>query len=319
MASKGQANLDRANETARAVFQDVLGSQPTGVGAMLCERYSTGAENDNLVTSVALATVREWLGEKQATDIQSFRQLVTLTSFEYTIQLPRKTVEYDQTGAVGRVIGDAFRNAMSDGGFVDKIVFDKLTSASGAGPTGFDSAALIADSHTLGGSTNDNLTTSALSFSTYDSGVQAMQGFLRADGQPMSVFPRKLVVGPKLRKIALEIAQNASRMTGLAGDGTVDGGTRVAAATIENVFRGDNIDVALWSRLAGTQDDYWYLVDDSRPSRPMMLKVERDFELVEKTRMEDDLRFFEDKYTWSVEGDLVAAAGAYPTIYGGVL
>lgn len=316
MGAKNSANLNTANTAARAIFDDVLNTIAPGPAAMFVDEYSTGSDRDSLVFGSALNAIREWTGAKEFGNFEMFSQSVVLTTYEDSFSLPRKFVDYDTTGAVGRMLSQKIEASLANAD--DKIIFDALVGSSGAGPTGFDALSLINDSHSLGGSTYDNKTTSALTFSTYDSGVQAMMGFKAANAEPLNVFPTHLVVGPKLRKQALEIAGNAERLVAVDNSGA-ESGTRVAASSIGNVFKGDNIDVVVWNRLTGTQDDYWYLMDLSKPSKPLCLKRERGYELIDQTDMDDPQRFAVDQYVWSIEGDLKVVAGAWPLIYAGIL
>ncbi len=317
MGSKGEANLQTANTQARVEFEEVLNTWQPGVLSLLAEEYSTGSDRDSLVFGTGLNTIREWLGPREWGSMEWFAQSVVLTTFEDTVDLPRKLVDYDTTGAVAKSLASKFREALSNGD--DKILFDTLISASGAGPTAFDGIALISASHSLGGVTYSNTTTSAMSFATLDGGIQAMQGFKTAAGEPLNIFPTHLVCGPKLRKLALDFAANARRVKGIKASGEEGTTSNVAAAAIENVFAGDNINVIISNRFTGTYDDYWYLADLSKPSKPLMLKNERQWEMHAKTSMTDEKRFNQDRYEWGIECDKKVAAGAWPCIYGGIV
>lgn len=321
MAGKNTSNLETANTVARVAFDEVINTLAPAQSDLFTERYSTGAENDDLVLMTFLNTHREWLGSREYGNLEAFKQDVKLKTYEDTFDLPRKTVDYDRSGVVSRALEAKIRGTVQHGD--DKIIFDSLVSASGAGPTGFDGVSLINDSHTLGGTTYDNKTTSALSFSTYDSAIVAMQGFKAANGEPLNIHPTHLVVGPKLRRIAMEITGANERIAYVSQTGAESlpgsGNSAIAAGGIPNVFMGDGVTVVVSERLTGTQDDYWYLMDLSKPAKPMMLKEERQWELIPKTEMDDDRRFALDLYVWGIEADKAPAAGAWPTIYGGIL
>ena len=317
MALKNQANLDTARTVAQEKFDEVFNTIAAGQSSLFTDTYSTGSETDELVFVTFLNTVREWLGAKEYGNFEAFKQSISLTTYEDSFGLSRRLVDYDSSGAAtGRAIQQKIVSARQNSD--DKLVFDSLVSNSGGGPTGFDGVSLINDSHSLGGSTYDNKTTSALSVSTFNDAIVAMQGFKAANGEPLNIFPTTLVVGPKLRKLAFDIAQNAERVAAVDASGD-EGGTSIAAATIPNVFRGDNIDVIVSPRLTGTYDDYWYLMDLSKTDKPMLMKSEREWELIDKTDMRDDDRFNKDMYVWSIEADKKVAAGAWPLIYGGIV
>jgi len=320
MGLKNKTNLDTANTVAEEKFGETFDGVAPGVWQLFAEVMSTGAERDNLVFASMLNSMREWLGAKEYGNLEAFSQTVILTKYELSLALERFRVEYDTTGAVGRALARWIENAR--GNSDDKILFDSLVSNSGEGPVGFDAVNLIDASHSLGGTTYSNKATSALSFSTYDSAIQTMMGYKTAALEPLNIFPTHLVVGPKLRKVALEITGADDRVQGVDATNSVgDEGatlTSVAAVSRVNVFRGQQ-DVVIWNRLTGTQDDYWYLLDLSKSDRPMIMKTERDWELISATDPTDSSRMSNDRYLYSIEADKALAAGAWPTIYGGIL
>lgn len=316
--SKNSSNLDVARTVAREAFTDVYHSlAPSPVVEALCGEYSTGAEIDNLSFGAGLNAIREWLGAKEYGSVEFFKQTVNLTKYERSLPLPRTLVEYDPGGQVATTLRAWIEETLASAD--DKIVFDILTASSGGGPTGFDGVSLINDSHTFGSQTHDNKVTTALSPANYDAAYQLMTAYKSAAGEPLNIVPDTIIVGPKLRKTALDIAVNARLLQGMAADGTLDTGTRIATAAIDNVYQGDQLRVIVWRRLVSTQDDYWYLVDTSKTSKALALKRERAYELIEMTDMDSPARFSHDEYEWSVEGDLTVAAGAPPVILGGIV
>lgn len=321
MGYENRANLDEANAVAQALFDQAVNGPNKVTSELFTQTFSDGSDYSEVVFASSLAGIREWSGDKEFSSLEAFNLAVRLKSYEASLSIPRLKVDYDKTGATEKALA-AF--AAKAAGFKDKIIFDSLTSNSGLGPVGFDGTNLISTTHAMGGQTSvSNKTTSALSFSTYDTAFQAMSVFKGADSEPLGITPTHLVCGPKLKKTALEIAGGADRVVSVKNTGAFfDEGTTsasiVGAASRMNVFQGE-ITVVIWDRLTGTQDDYWYLMDLSKGDMPMLLKEERPLELISQTEMDHDGRFNTDDYRWSIEGDLAPAAGAYPLIYGGIL
>ncbi len=316
MGLKGRANLDAARETARAAFDDVLQGRALGTGMLLAESYKTGTSTDNALVAQAQATIREWIGEKHIDSLEAFKQAVVLTKYEHTLSLDRFDLIYEQPEILGRAVRGMISSAMTAGD--DKIVFDSLTSASGDGPTCFSGDPMFSTSHTLSGTTYVNKTTSALSVPTYDTAYATMTKYASPGADPMLVRPTHLIVGPDNRKQAFEIANVKDRHVALDAGG-LESGTRVAATSIGNVFSGDGIDVIVWERLAGTQANYWYLADLSKESKPLFVKNERDWELIEQTDMDSPQRFSLDKFVWSVEADKKVSPAMFLLMYAGIL
>lgn len=312
---KNDSNRDVANTVARLAYEEVYASLQATPIMQIVESYSTGSDSDDHLFGVALNNFREWVGAKEFGNFQIYKQDVFLKTYERSFELPRKQVDYDTTGAVAQMLASTIRNTLEVA--TESLIFSTLVSASGAGPTSFDGQALISNSHTIGDESYDNLTTAALSPSAYDAAQVAMMGWKSAAGDPLAVFGDLLIVGPKNRRIAFDIAGNPQRVAAVDNSGA-ESGTRVAAATVPNYFAGDNCSVLVWPRLVGTYADYWYLADTTKPSKPIILKEESDWQLIEKTDRKDDARYERDVYQWSLESDKTVAAGAPATIYGGL-
>src|SRR5689334_22146021 len=116
----------------------------------------------------------------------------------------------------------------------------------------------------------------------------------------------------------MEITKSTDRILAVDNAGA-ETGTRVAAAGITNVYGRAQVELVGWDKLTWTQDDYWYLMDLSRPEKPMILARQRDFETVVMDGPNDDNMFHLDKWEASVTADMSPAAGYWPTIYGGIL
>jgi phage major head subunit gpT-like protein len=314
-----QDKLAAAETAFRVGFDDIFSAPPSSVAMGFTEKLA----GDKLTTEIDLAAdadgkPEEWLEGKIFGGYRGYAYSLPFRSWSVNKSLKRKTVEYGSE-AVGRA-AKRFSQWASDR-FYDKLLHDALFLASGTGPLGFDGVRLFSASHPNGaaGATQSNTTSSALSASTFDAAMQAMRSFRQENGESFEVEPTHLVVGPKLWRTACEIAKSDVRLVAVDNSGA-ESGTRVAAAAIPNVLAGV-VQVVLDRRmpLGSTQDDYWYLMDLSRESKPLVIVEHRAPVLLSKIDMNDDNRFFRDEYLWSIEADLSPGAGAWPLIYGGIL
>ena len=313
-----KAKFDGANTTfverATALF--------AGGGAGAWQGFTDVIASDGLTTDVVTAAVTNVLREytyssKQFGNLQAFKLSIPFRKFEFSLELSRETVQYDKSGAVGKAINAALTEAARNG--TDKIIFDELVQASGVGPIGFDGVALLSTAHTISGSSQSNKGTAALSHDTFNTAVVAMESFVGANGLPLGIKPTTLVVGPKLQKIAKEITQSNERSIPVAATGLEAYASAVFGSTIPNVYGGGQVELVIWDKLNGTQDDYWYLMDLSRAEKPMLLARQRDFETVVMDAPNSDVMFSIDRWQASVTADMSPAAGYWPTIYGGIL
>lgn len=292
----------------------------TGGFALITRNVTTDAKKLDISTFGPGPVVRQWVGSKVYEQFRHYDHEVEVKNYEKSIALSANDVRYDPSGAIARKLNAWFGTAGESD--IDKLVHDAIVSNSGTGPTGYDGVTMLSDSHPHlnGGSGHDNLTTSALSFSTYDAGVQAMSSLRDEKDKPMMLFPTLLRVGPKNRKIALEIAKNAERILPVSAAGVEATSTVVSVTTIPNIFQGDNIAVEINNRYVGAYDDYWDLVDASSQDRlPMGWMDNRSPEIISMDDPKDDNRFHRNEYLYSVELDGSAFCGFFPSIYGGRL
>lgn len=312
-----QSKIDAANATFRAVMSELFTDVQTGLDALLSERISAaGALSATLIVEDYLGTWAEFIGPRVTSVSRAYSQTVTLTTWEQTMRIARKQMAYDPTGVVAQRL-QRFLSAQAS--YYDTLVFDSLVSASGAGPTGYDGVALIATTHPNGPSGNQsNKGTTALSQASFDTAFTAMTSIQRENGQPFNVVPKTLLVGPKLRQLALQITQSDIRGQAVANDG-LEAGTRIGTAGVSNVYRGV-VDLVISPKLVGTQDDYWYLLGEGPGGMKPLIFLEgmapteqMDVALDSPTVMQ------RDAFTYGLIADAQVGAGAWQCIYGGIL
>ena len=318
-----QSKLDVANTAVvdrfNALFTD---SSANGQLESIVDVISANTLNTEIAFASPTCTWSRWLSEKTMSSLKAFKQSIEFRRYHYSIEVDRKDLAYDQSGVVGRHIGAQMAKAKGEH---VKIIADEMFTASGAGPTGYDGVAWLSTAHPMAdGSTQSNKTTSALSFTTYDAAYQAMTSYLGHNGQPLGIVPDTLIVGPKNRKIALDIA-GPSRPVSVQNSGVfneqgsgVGGTAQVGGIVLPNVFQGE-IKVIVSDRLVGTQDDYAYLMCTSLPDKPFLMVEQRAPELISMFDMNSPLRFTQDKFQWSVETDCCPAPGFPLLTYGFIL
>jgi phage major head subunit gpT-like protein len=325
MGITNQSFVDAASTTFHAKFDELFEKGTPGFFRYFTEVIPTKSKVNEIDLLEAMPVIREWLGAKEFISIRASKLSATVKKYEKSFEIDRLDVQADQTGLTGRRIA-AFLN--SDGGQVyDKIVSDALVSNSGDGPVGYDGVNLISTAHPRGPSGNQsNKSTTALSFGQHDSIMQAGMGLRDERGEPFGISYDVMMVGPKNMRLGMEITQSSERIIGIAGDGSLDSGTRVAATTIPNVwgpgtqvYGGGPMTLLVNPRLVGTQDDYYYYFDTKKGAMPIVLFEFRSPEAIEQMQMDSEARFLLDKFRASVECDVVATAGAWQTVYAGIL
>ena len=314
-----QANLDAANTAFVAKFDEVFTNRAPGPWSTYTEVLQTGSKINTLEVLESMPVVRKWVGPKVFQAIRSSYLSATVEKYEKSFSIDRLDLEADKLGMIGRRISSFMGG---DGAEIyDKICFETLVSASGAGPTCYDGLALFSTSHVRSaGTTWSNKTTSALSFSVHDTIMQAGESRQDDNGEPIRTAFDTLIVGPKNRKTAMEITQSTERLAAVDNSGA-ESGTRVAASTIPNVFGGGSMTVVVDPRLTGTYDDYYYYVDSKMGPKGLVLFEFRapEPQTPDSNGMGGYTRFNFDRFDYSVEADFVVTAGSPHVIYAGIL
>jgi len=313
-----QDKLDAASVTFEQRLQDIFENGAPGFWTEFTERVPAKSKKIQVDFLGAMPKLRKWVGPKEFQVMRPYEFVATLEKYEKSWEFDRMDVEYDQTGLVNRRINAALADV---GRWYDTIATDTLV----ANPTGYDGVGLYSSSHPHGpsGATQSNTTTSALSFSTFETAMVNFQLLADEQGEPFDMEAITLMTGPKLWPIAMEIIEADAKPVGVdagnnfrqPGDAA---GTNVAATTRYNVWQG-KVRYVLNRRLRGTYDDYWYLFGKITGAPPILLYVGRDPQAVRKDRMEDDQRFNNDIYQYSVESDATGVAGAWQATYAGIL
>jgi len=151
-----------------------------------------------------LPGMREWIGPRVANNIESKALVIPNKKYEGTIEIEREDIEDDKTDLYRniRVPGLAGEAAM----FPEQLVLQSLIT--GQTDLWADDVAFFSDSRKFGDATIDNLTTDALTATTFSNAYNKMASFLGHQSQPLYVQPFALVHGPALRTKAFEVCRD---------------------------------------------------------------------------------------------------------------
>jgi phage major head subunit gpT-like protein len=263
--------------------------------------------------------MRKWVGPRREQRLRAYAQRITLDPYEATLPISRMTLAYrDKQGQVADAIKQFLRN--------EQVAFDYTThqtyvSNSGAGPTGYDGVPLFSASHPHGPSSSTQSNTGSLAFSAanLDAVVATMTSYRFENDTPMRVTPTHVRVGPKLAMQAAAVVNSNTRIIAVNASGAEATSSVVAAAPVDNVFRG-MLQLIVDPNLIGTMDDWWEVLDLSKgDAKPMQLLVGRSPTPVHQDQMWADRRFQLDEFLYGLEGDWAAAAGMWAVAYRNIL
>lgn len=316
--------LDTASTTFHAMFDKAFAGAPPGVWATFTEKVETESEINEIDILGAMPVIREWKGAKIFRSIRAYSATAKLKSYESSLRIPFKKARYDRTTLVGRKIKQFMGVGGRGSAIYDKICTDALIAV--ATTTGYDGVAVYSTAHPHGpsGATQSNRSSTAFSFAQHDAVMQAGPAIQDEYGEPFGVAYNQLMVGPKLAKLAMEVTQSKERVVAVANDG-LEAGTRVAAASIPNVyggsalFTGGDMDLIINPRLVGAYDDYYFYFDRNFGTKPVILYEGRAVEPHEQTQMDSEGRFINNELRFSLECDVVGAPGDWHGTFAGIL
>jgi len=248
--------------------------------------------------------MQEWVGDRIVNNIESDNMTITNRKFEATIEIPREDIEDDQHGLYRPLARYLGQNAAAH---PDQLCYDALVANSNWA----DGSAFFLNNRTYGSNTIDNLSTSALSETEFESAIETMWSYVGHNNEPLNVRPTVLLVGPSQRDTAWDICQNEFRA--------------IVAADASSYVHGRNRNAGLVtpvvsSRLVGTYASNWYLLGEIAGIKGIVYQQRKVAEL-QDTRMTDDSDFvFEnDKYQMGVRSRGESFLSLPHLIFGGVV
>lgn len=187
---------------------------------------------------------REWIGERQWQQLEAHKFEVLNRLFEKSVVVPRDTLEDDTYGIYVPRVREA------GAGWFSMLRRLAITTAL-ANPICFNGKAIMAVDHSYrAGNTIANLTTDALSATSFEAALAASQGWQWANGEPMTTYWTHLYVGESLRTTAFNIVKN-SKIAVAVGE--------AAAVALDNPNQG-RVELEVLPEITGSQ---WLLVGSS--------------------------------------------------------
>lgn len=283
------ATLNAVFTNLRTDFNRAFEDAPTQWQEVAMRAPSTGAQNDYKWLS-EFPRMRKWIGDKVIKSLEAFGYTIVNDDWEATVEVDRNHIDDDALGIYGPQAAMAGYSAKQ---LPDEIVFELLDK--GFINLCFDKQYFFDVDHPVGTASVSNKGTAALSVATqaaamasFGAARTAMRKFKDEDGRPLNVRPNKLVVPPALEDTANALVTN---------DRLEDGKT--------NPYKG-TLTVVVEARLSS--DTAWFLLDTSKPIKPIIYQERKAPVFVQQTNPESDDVFKRKKYKYGAEA---RAAGGY--------
>lgn len=245
--------------------------------------------------------MREFIDERRPAGLGSESTSIEDKVFESTLAVHRKAIEDDQLDLIRlRIQEMASRVSLHR----HQMVVEAL--ATGDSQEVYDGNNFFA-SRTVGSSTFTNVTDDALDDAAIRAAVSSMMSVRDETDTPMGITPDTLLVGPNLMWTAMELVQSPVVVK------------ESAATNFLNVFQG-KLRVIVSPFLTGDYASKWFVLDTSRPVRPVIMQQRSDVP-VEFTALEagsgSEAAFMRDQYLYGVRGRYNVGFGLWQLAYGG--
>ena len=281
----------------KTTFNNAFAAAPSVWEKIAMKVPSTTGQNDYAWLS-AFPKMRKWVGDKAIKSLEAFKYSIVNDDWEATVEVDRNHIEDDQLGIYAPQAQMAGFSAKQ---LPDELVMDLVNGA--FTNLCYDGQYFIDTDHPVAGASVSNKGTAALSVATqaaaiasYGAGRTAMGKFKDDEGRPLNVKPNVLLVGPALEAVALALVNN---------DRLDDGKT--------NLYR-NTAEVVVDARI--TSDTAWFLLDTTKPVKPLIYQERKAPVFVEQTDPQADDVFSRKKFKFGAEARAAAGYGFWQMAYG---
>lgn len=238
-------------------------------------------------------TMREWIGEREIQNLEEKEYNIVNKHYEATVSVNRDDVEDDNLGIYTvkvQMMGNEARFHQ------DILVMSQMKN--GFTGTCYDDKPFFAENHPVGDGTYSNKGTAKLTPESYAAARASMMSLTKDNGDSANIRPNLLVVPPTLEAMARRILEAEM----------IEGTT--------NPWKG-SAELLIDSNLAwGTYENNWFLLDTSKPLKPMIFQERKKTKFVSKVNENDDNVFFKNEYVYGADGRYNAGYGFWQFAYG---
>jgi phage major head subunit gpT-like protein len=255
---------------------------------------ANAVEQHNWLADVPL--MKEWIGERQLAKLRAEGFQVVNKNFASGLEVDQNDLEDDKLGQYNPKIDMLASQAMWS---YELLLHDLLIAGFGTTKgTAFDGLSFFNTAHVLGdGSAQSNKATGTLDDTgVLDAGIAAFLSLKDYEGDPLNATPTHLMVGPSNRAKANELVKAQFLASG-------------ASNTNFNV-----VDLIISPRLVGADAGKWFLLDLSKPIKPLGLQMRKRPVFDSVTSGID--RFMKRKHYFGIEGRHAAFFGPWFFAYG---
>lgn len=290
-------NVKQIFVNLKATFQNAFDQTPSDWQKVAMLVPSTSGQNDYSWLS-RFPKMRKWIGDKVVKALEAFNYSVVNDDFEATVEVDRNHIEDDQLLGYAQQASAAGQSAAE---LPSDIVFALLSG--GFVNLCYDGQPFFDTDHPVRGLSVSNKGTKRLSAdnlaaakASYGSARTAMRGFKDEEGSSLKIRPTILVVPPALEDVA-NYLMTADRFP----DNT------------PNIYKG-TAEVLVVPELVS--DTAWFLLDTTRPVKPLIYQERKKPVFVEQTDYDSDSVYMRKKFLFGAEARAAGGYGFWQMGYG---
>lgn len=287
-----QANLQAIYRGFKVIFNEAL-TAAKPLWDQLATLVPSTTKQEEYKWLGKLPRMREWIGERVIQNLGSYGFTIKNRDFEVTVAVDRNDVEDDTIGLYTPLLQAMGQSAATH---PDELVFELL--ANGFTNLCYDGQYFFDTDHKDGDEpVQSNRSDKVLTAQSYADARAQMMSLKDEHGRALLIVPDLLVVPPQLEKVGLEILQ-AERLA--------NGAT--------NVYR-NSAKLMVVPHLAGNPTA-WFLLDTSKPVKPLIFQRRRPAQFVAKDKPEDESVFMRREFVYGADSRDNAGYGLWQLALG---
>jgi phage major head subunit gpT-like protein len=279
--------IHAVNDGFKKIFNDVIETYKGDY-----EKVSTVVTANSITVNYAwigeFPKMREWIGERVIKDLTAHSYSITRKKFELTIGVDVDDIKGDNLGIVKPRILTMAQEAQAH---YDELIFELLEANGNC----YDGKKFFAANHSVSGVAFSNLGVDELSSASLNAAIGEMQAILGEGGQPLRIKPNLLLIPQTLESTAKQI---------LKADRLASGASNLDYNLVD-------YKVIPWL----TDAKAWYLLDTSRPLKPLILQKFEDIKFTAMDQDNDEGVFMRDEYRYGVSAKDNAGYGLWQLAY----
>jgi phage major head subunit gpT-like protein len=278
------ATFEETSIGFKTVFQKTF-NETSNEASALATRVESSDLSEKYAWLGNFPNMTEWLGDRAIKQLKDFGYAIENKSFEATVTVKNKHIEYDKIGIYKPAIAQMAVNAKLFGA---ELVADVLIG--GERGLCYDGKPFFATNHLSGTITYANKSKGVLNSTNILAGMALMESIKNESGKSLRVKPTILICGATNR---------ANVINAIDKDRNANGESNVTYKIMDYMV------------LPEITDASWYMLDVSKPLKPLILQVAEDgiFEA------SNDHKFIKDAALFGVKSFMNAGYGLWQLAY----